>query len=101
MTQRFFRSVSRKDGRKPNGYWNDFENIQKVLLPICKELQRMPSREELNGLGFHERYFNQFRGKKVVANILGYEEIELSEVVSIFSNIQQGSPCSDISMHLK
>ena len=25
-----------KDGRKPNGHWNDFEDIQKVLLPTLQ-----------------------------------------------------------------
>lgn len=32
---------------KPKGYWKDFENLKKELLPICKKLNSFPTQQQL------------------------------------------------------
>jgi hypothetical protein len=61
--------------RKSNSYWKDFKNIEALLRPICEELGRMPSTNELRnrGLGNVSRYIYKYHeGGIKVAKRLGY-----------------------------
>ncbi|RSL29307.1 hypothetical protein D7Z54_31895 [Salibacterium salarium] len=46
-----FKDVAKKmevtHHRKPHGYWKHFSNIKYELIPICRELRRMPTNKEL------------------------------------------------------
>lgn len=62
-------------GLKKSGYWQDFNNVKKELLPLCKSLGRFPNYTDLKLL---ERIditisFKYHGGRKKVAKKLGYE----------------------------
>ena len=62
--------------RKPPGYWNDWKNLEDILLPICKKLNRFPSSTELNSMRLTSvvKYaLPNFGGHIKVANRLGYK----------------------------
>jgi len=40
-----------KKNKRPNGYWKEFNNMKKELLPLCEDLGRMPTYSELKSLG--------------------------------------------------
>lgn len=73
--------------RKPQGYWKDFDNVKKELLPLIEKYSRMPSATEMNkeGLGSLSRHIYTHHGsifevaKKL--NLQNYDE-------SIGRNIQ-------------
>ncbi|HEY9803554.1 MAG TPA: hypothetical protein V6D25_24635 [Leptolyngbyaceae cyanobacterium] len=61
--------------RKYNNFWKDFKNIEALLRPVCEELGRMPSANELinRGLGNLSRYIYKYHGGSIeVAKKLGY-----------------------------
>jgi len=80
---RGYHDVGKKLGYKnitsrPRGYWSDFSNLKNELLPICKELGRMPTRSEListgrsnidSAIGTHHGGYHDV-GKK-----LGYKDV--------------------------
>ncbi len=62
--------------RNPKGYWDDFENIEALLIPICKELGYMPSSKDIEKRGLHSLSrigISKHGGMKNVAIKLGYQ----------------------------
>jgi len=62
--------------RKPSGYWKEWGNLEEILLPISKKLNRFPSTTELNSMGLTSvlKYALQnFGGHIKVANRLGFK----------------------------
>src|SRR3989338_651108 len=41
-----------EEGRKPNGYWRDFDNVKIVILEIADKVGHFPSREEVCEHGY-------------------------------------------------
>lgn len=74
-----FSTVAKKLGYetslRPRGYWRDWKNIKKELLPICKKLGRFPSPKELILLGKRDLIsaFRNFGYIKGVAEKIGYK----------------------------
>lgn len=61
--------------RKPKGYWQEWKNVERELIPICKKLGRFPSNRELNkyGLTTIARYLTKYYGGiEKIAKKLGY-----------------------------
>ncbi|MGG1630326.1 hypothetical protein [Rossellomorea sp. NRS-1567] len=61
--------------RKERGYWEDFDNLKKELLPICEEIGHFPSHEELVSRGRSDilNVFQKYHDKYETALRLGYE----------------------------
>lgn len=62
--------------RKSPGYWREWTNLENILLPICKKLNRFPSTTELNSMGMSSlvKYaLPYFGGHIEVAHKLGYK----------------------------
>jgi len=78
-----YRKISKMLGydnlkKRPNGFFRDFSELQKELIPICEKFGRMPTEEELDqelrklGLKSLERAIREHGGRAEVAKKLGY-----------------------------
>lgn len=63
-----------KTSKKPQGYWDNFDNVNKELLPICKKLKKMPNWSYLERVGRRDLNFaiKKCGGRDKVAKRLGY-----------------------------
>lgn len=50
-TYKFAKRLGYEVGETEHGYWTDFDNVKKELLPICKELHRFPTLTYLHSIG--------------------------------------------------
>ncbi len=68
--------------QKPNGYWKDFENLEKELQPIITQLGHFPNDRELKNIGKSSVTYaiNKYHGKfKAVKQKMGYSETQQLE----------------------
>ncbi len=74
-THKLAKELNLKVGRIKEGEYDDFENLKKELLPICKKLGKMPSQEYFikKGQGYLKRAIQKHGGSYSVAKILGYK----------------------------
>ena len=61
--------------RKPKGYWQDINNLINHLLPVCKDLGRLPTHKELVARGEKSlfTYISRFHSLTEISEITGYE----------------------------
>ena len=64
-----------KEKRKPRGYWQDINNVKKHVLPVCRELGRLPTNKELIARGEKSlfTYMTRFHSLTEISEITGYE----------------------------
>ena len=64
-----------KEKRKPRGYWQDINNVIKHVLPVCKELGRLPTEKELDARGEKSlfTYMTRFHDLTEISEITGYK----------------------------
>jgi len=80
--------------RKPKGHWQVWENVERELLPVCRELGRFPTRPELlaRGLGPLAKAIYHFGGVRDVAARLGYQTTgQIDEQTRRGGNDREGS----------
>ena len=60
---------------KPKGYWQDINNLINHLLPVCKDLGRLPTHKELVARGEKSlfTYIGRFHSLTEISEITGYE----------------------------
>ncbi len=68
--------LGRARGRKPQGFWQSWDNLKAELEPLCAQLGRMPTYGELEeeGLGY---LLPHFGGIEKVAQRMGYERLKV------------------------
>ena len=64
-----------KEKRKPRGYWQDINNVINHLLPVCKDLGRLPTHKELVARGEKSlfTYIGRFHSLTEISEITGYK----------------------------
>ncbi len=72
---KFRNLIGHKLIKNPNGYYDDINILISNLKPICDELKRMPTKEDLKQLNKNNLYngINKHGGIIKIAKMLGYE----------------------------
>jgi hypothetical protein len=61
--------------RKPEGYYNNFENVKYRINKLIDSFGRFPTQEEINfGLGIHNRHLAKFGGMYEIKRRMNYDD---------------------------
>jgi len=79
--------------QKPNGYYESFENIEKELNPVIKELGHFPTHQELGEMGLSGLIggiYNHHKGLNAARKRMGYEPLQKPDrYYEFFENIEK------------
>lgn len=75
--QTFRVKLGKKNKRKPDGHWSNFENIKKVLSELEKQLGHFPSPNEIRNAGYGGMYssiYREYRGIRAIKDKIGIKQ---------------------------